>query len=369
MKEVDKKAGFIDVDGSGLPLLYRLLRGGWRIRYSSFMRRPLKGFKADERRRKLIASAVNSGQLVEGRLDEVASSFPMLVISHIRGLVPDIDRRDLGHIYQKICESAEIVEMGIVHVGVHELGFMNWINTLIEQHGFKGYLYYLPHPLIIKRKIPVGGPPIRDEARDLVSSLTGRAQLFPGLPYTDAEAITLTWLLKEAAAYAAYVEAGLILYKRAGVLHTEIATQLLGGGRGAVWRRMASVALLTLLEDLEDSELQKSMLAGSVVKVLREGDKTVADILLKRLGERKSPRILVVGCRLQSLEKLKKRFKVYHVSSSEVGGRRVPQKVDAAILSVASRKLLEQLKELMAKESLVIDLANYRIVRHGGNGS
>lgn len=366
MVDVNKPVGLIDMDGSGLPLLLRLLKGGMQVRYSSFLNKPLKAFRVNESSRKLMASAINSGQLEESRVEEIVSTTHRLVICHVEGLSPDIDKRDLSHIYRKICDLASNAEPEIVHTSIHQLGLMDWFRALVEQRGFKGHLYYLPHPLIVRGKLPVGGPPIKAELRAVVSLLAGRAQLFPGLAYSEAEAIALARLLKDAATYAAYLEAGLIVYKRYGVLHSETAAKLLGKGREGVWRRLAGIALLTLLEDTEDTEFQRSMLAGVVSRVLRESDKVVADILTKRLRNRRSARILVVGCRCQALETLKKRFKVSYIPLSEIKNRRLPTKIEAVISATRDQKILEQLKNLTGREGVLIDLTYFQVIKEGG---
>jgi hypothetical protein len=359
-----RPVSLIDMDGSGLSLLFRLLKNGLQVHYSPFVAgRRLKTLKVGEAARKLVANAINKGQLKEVKTSEAISSCDILVISYIHWLNSDIDKRDLAHIYREICDHAGSKTLRIVQTGLHELGLMDWLGTILQRQTRDCRLFYLPFTRIFKARVPVGGPPIDDHVRPVVSALCGRKQLIPGLSYLEAEAAALTQLLSEAAAYAAAVEVGLILYRRYGVIQPENLPKFLGEKRGIHWRRRLGDSLLLLLEELEGSELQRSLAAGAISRLIREGDKVVVDLLTKYFKSKKMARILLLGTSPQLADKIGRKFKVAYLPRSELGSRKTPQKVDAAIVAGVDAGTISLLKGLLSEGGVIIDLSHFRLIR------
>ncbi len=354
----------IDVDGSGLSLLFKLLKSGLQVQYSPFVpSRRLKTLRVSEAARKLVVNAINKGQLEEVKIREAISSCDRLVISYIHWLNSDIDKRDLAHVYREVSDHAGGTTLRIVQTGLHELGLMDWLQTMLQRQTRDWRLFYLPFTRIFKASVPVGGPPIDEQVRPVVSALCGRKQLIPGLSYLEAEAAALTRLLSEAASYAAAVEVGLILYRRYGIMQFENLPQFVGKYRRIHWRRRLGDSLLMMLEELEGSELQRPLAAGAISRLIKEGDKVVVDLLAKYFKSKKMARILLVGTSPQLADKIGRKFKVVYLAKSELGSKKTPQKVDAAIVAGVDARTISQLKGLLSEGGVIIDLNHFRLIR------
>lgn len=353
----------IDMDGSGLYLLFKLLKNGLDVRYSPFMPgRRLKTLRVSEGARKLVANAINRGQLKEVKIREAISSGDRLVISYIHWLHSDIDRRDLAHVYREVSEHAGGASLCIVQTGLHELGLMDWLKTILHRQPRDWRLFYLPYPKIFEGRVPVGGPPIDELVRPVVSAMCGRKQLIPGLSYLEAEAAALTQLLSEAASYAAAVEVGLILYHRYGILQPENIIHFVGRHRRVYWRRRIGESILMLLEEMEGEELQRSLSAGAISKVIKEGDRVIVDFLTKRFKSRKMARILLLDTSPQLADKIGRKFKVAYLAKSELRSKKAPQKVDAAIVVSVDAETINLLKGLLSEGGIIIDLSHFRLI-------
>jgi len=360
---VTSLVGLIDMDGSGVNQLFKLLRNGLHVQYSSFLQtRRLKSLRISDAGRKLVANATNKGQLEEVKISEIISKCDRIVVSYIHWLNSDIDKRDLAYVYGQIANRAEDKEAHIIHTGIHGLGLMDWLASVLQQNSGKKRLFYLPPARIFRGRVPVGGPPINTQARPIISVLAGRSQLFPGLSYIEAEAATLTQLLCEAALYAAAIETGLILYRRYGILHSENLHNFVGKSRIS-WRGKMGSSLLVLLCELEESEIQKSMIAEAIARVLRESDKTVRDLLTKHLSPKKQGRILLLNATPQIVEKISRKFKVLYLTKSEIGSKRMQARIDAAVVASPDAETLGLLKNLINEEGIIIDLSTLRLIR------
>ncbi|GBC70277.1 hypothetical protein HRbin02_00041 [Candidatus Calditenuaceae archaeon HR02] len=354
----------IDMDGSGLPLLFKLLKNGLQVQYSPFMPgRHLKALKVSEAARKLVANAINKGWLKEVKVREAISSCDILAISYIHWLNPEIDKRDLAYVYREVSDHARSTTLRIVQTGLHELGLMDWLENILQRQTRDWRLFYLPFPRIFKGRVPVGGPPIDDQVRPIVSAICGRKQLIPGLSYLEAEAATFTQLLSEAASYAAVVEVGLILYRRYGILQPENLSQFVGPYRRIHWRSRIGDSLLTLLEELEGAELQRSLAAGAISRVIKEGDRVVVDLLTKYFKSKKMARILLIGTSPQLVDKIGRKFKVSYLAKSELRSKKTPQKVGAAIIVGVDAGTISLLKGLLSEGGVIIDLSHFRLIK------
>lgn len=352
------------MDGSGLAPLLKLLSQGVQVKYASFTRsKRLKSVKLSESRRKLVATAINRGQLEEVKVSEAIKDCDRIIVSYVTWLNSDIDRRDLVSVYREICDLGWKPELHLIQTGVHELGLMDRIVGILEREGRRPKLFYLPLTSIFRRRIPIAGPPVDGEVRPIISALTGRRQLFPGLSYVETEAATLTRLLIEAASYGAAVELALILYRRYGVLHSESLRHLIGRAGMLPWHRRMGAALLMLLEELEGAELQKSLIAGAVSKVMRESNKVLSSLLTERLKSKRSARILLIDVPAQKVDKLRRNYRVIHLTRSEFLSRKLSQKIEAAVLASDDREVIGLLKNLVSDGGVVIDLSSFRCIR------
>ncbi|MEM0482681.1 MAG: hypothetical protein QXM16_07355 [Nitrososphaerota archaeon] len=359
-----RPVSLIDMDGSGLTLLFKLLKDGVRVQYSPFIpSKSLKTLRVGEAARKLVANAINKEQLEEVKVHEAISNCDSIVVSYIHWLNSDIDKRDLAHVYREICDHSKSATLRIVQTGLHELGLMDWLETILQRRNRDWRLFYLPFTKIFKRRVPLGGPPIDDQVRPIISALCGRKQLIPGLGYLEAETVAFTQLLSEAASYAAAVEAGLILYRRYGTLQSENLPQFVGRYRRIHWRGRLGDSLLMLLEELEGAELQRSLAAGAVSRLIREGDKVVLDLLTKSFKSKKTARILLLGTTPQLVDKISRKFKVIYLAKSELGSKKMPHKIDAAIVSGVDDKVFSLLKGLLSEGGVIIDLSHFRLIK------
>lgn len=350
------------MDGSGVNALIRLLESGLEVRYSPYIpRRRLKSMKFSESRRRLIANAINRGQLKEVKFREAVSDTERIIISYIAWLGADIDNKDLASVYREISERSEKPGVQLIQTGLHELGLMDRLAQLLAGGGLS--LYYLPLPRVFRKRVPLAGPPVDAETRSVLSALAGRRQILAGLHYMEAEAAALAQLFSEAASYAAAVEVGLMLYRRYGVLHSESVHKLTGYGRTVPWRGRLGGSLLILIEELEGDMLQKSLVARAISKVIKESDKVLSELLTRRLSSKSSARVLLADAPPEIIERVRRRFRTLCLRRSDLLSRAELQRIDAAVVSSAEDEILHRLRNMLSEGGIVIDLNYFRCIK------
>jgi len=359
---VNRWVGLIDMDGSGLIPLSRLLRASLQVRYASPARGGLlrrRSLPPDLKRR--VADAVNRGILENVGVDEILSSCRVLIISYVQGLGYHVDERDLTSVYQ---EARGGVQSSIIQTGIHSPGLMSRLADAVGQG--EANIYYTPLPGLFKGKAPVAGPPPDAESLNLVRILTSPAKPISGLRYEEVEAVTLVVALSEVAAYSAILESGLILGRISATLPAEGVAGLLARRAPIPWLGRIGFAMTTLLDEVEGDVLGRPMLAGATLRVLRESNRAVAGILRRHLRGLRRGEVLVVGYMPYLSDRLGPRFKVTQITLGRLLRDPPTKKFDAAVIPFLDSRLLGRVRLILGGEGLVIDLSSLRACRIRG---
>ncbi len=348
----------IDMDSSGIPLLLRLIRSNIGVTYCPFT--PMGGLRRLRLTRSaktLILAAINNGSLLEGHLKTEICRNDIIMVSYISMLGNQIDDRDVAYVYDLVKRKCR-GETRVVHVGLHKPGFMMKIVETIGTANDRMRVYFVPYPLLMRGKIPVAGPDIEEEVKDVMLALAGRARIFPGLSYLEAEAVSLSMLLTGAASYAALVEMAQILAKSHGVSLTARARALLGGMEGARWLGTVGNRVLELLCEVEAQELEKTLLAGAIRRIYGDAPKLLKDLVRP---EKKVRSILIIGSKPAFIDRLDARYVVRHMTSRDFLEKGARQTADLVILSTKSRRVYEAVKSSHLARSIIFDLNTYSI--------
>jgi len=350
----------IDMDSSGIPLLLRLIRSNICVTYCPFT--PVGGLRRLRLTRSaktLILAAINNGSLLEGRLQTEICRNDIIMVSYISMLGDQIDDRDVAYVYDLVrmkCKG----EAHVVHVGLHKPGFMVRIVETLRTANDQVRIYFVPYPLLMRGKIPVAGPDIEEEVKDVMLALAGRARIFPGLSYLEAEAVSLSMLLTDAAAYAAVVEMAQILAKNYGASLTARARALLGG-EGSRWLGRVGNRVLELLCEVEAQGIEKTLLAGAIRKIYSDAPKLLKDLVRPEKKVKKVRSILIIGSKPAFIDRLKARYVVRHMTSRDFLEKGARQTADLVILSTKSSRVYEAVKSSHLTRSIIFDLNTYSL--------
>lgn len=375
----DRLVEVIDIDGSGLYALRRVLMSGLRAAYFSptldhHLTSRFSKTASGLRHRNLVIKALSSGKLRQLRTESELGGAEAVIISRILNLNPSFSEKEFIGLHRKIAKHLRrrtiLVDLGISPPGLTERVVEELVrHTQLTLDG-ELRLYYLAHPALMGSRIPLGGS-VAPDSRSFLRALTGGRNVIEGLSYREAELLAIMRLLANEALTAVNSESYL-LAKRYGVSPAKLLASL-GAGIDLPSSSRLRGAILRYLWGIERTELGLPGVAdrSSRLSLILERELVASLKRARKLGRGAVVLVIGSGEPLKILRSIARRsLKISHLSSGRFiegvsSPRGAPRRVDIVVLASRNRAVREKVYELYKGQKVIIDLNRYVGVEWG----
>ncbi|MEM3395430.1 MAG: hypothetical protein QXT12_05410 [Nitrososphaerota archaeon] len=361
----------LDIDGAGIYPTIKLLKKDFTVTYYSiggeYRITRLAERCLSPAYVRLIADSINSNRLRQSNRYIDAGTTGTLLISYVAGLRNDLKDMDVLRLVQSVAKNfhrgGAIIVTGLTFPGFMDRLFKFVTREVDLDASSGGTLLYLPLPLLLDGRIPVGGRLTKGSAQIVRAIVDGKRIVF-GLSLLEAEIASISLLIRKLSIEISTVES-LLLTRRLSVSPKAVLKGLLGRGVRLSFIARRGHPVLKIIDSVESNFLMGKGIMRTLHRMSRMAEMDLINLLDGLRKGRERLRILVVGDGLKILSELSSRKFVIHQlqrSKPEVFEERIKTyagKCDVVLLTTRNKYVANTVKSIMGKSVVVINLCDY----------
>lgn len=361
----------LDIDGAGIYPTIKLLKKDFTVTYYSiggeYRITRLAERCLSPAYVRLIADSINSNRLRLSNRYIDAGTTGTLLISYVAGLRNDLKDMDVLRLVQSVAKNfhrgGAIIVTGLTFPGFMDRLFKFVTREVDLDASSGGTLLYLPLPLLLDGRIPVGGRLTKGSAQ-IVRAIVDGKRIVSGLSLLEAEIASISLLIRKLSIEISTVES-LLLTRRLSVSPKAVLKGLLGRGVRLSFIARRGHPVLKIIDSVESNFLMGKGIMRTLHRMSRMAEMDLINLLDGLRKGRERLRILVVGDGLKILSELSSRKFVIHQlqrSKPEVFEERIKTyagKCDVVLLTTRNKYVANTVKSIMGKSVVVINLCDY----------
>ncbi len=366
-----KEVEVLDIDGTGIFSILSLLKRNFKVthysikgesRITRFAEKNLSPMNV-----RFIIDSINNGRLSQSSKYMDAGRSGTLIISYVSGLSKDFSDNDVLRLVQRIAKNFSD-EFNIICVGLTFPGFMNKLVEVINRENHvqppvDKAVHYLPLPLLVGRRVPIGGLLTRD-VWHIIRAVIGTRKMVNGLGLLEAEVAAIGLILKRILLEITAIEC-LLLSRKLELSPKKVLKNGLGKGVELSLLMSHSHPALKIIERIESNLL----MGRGILRTLMRMSKMAEMDFVNRLNQLRKGRdrlnILVVGRELKILRGLPSRkFMIHRVprmtpSELEKKLKIFAEKYDLIVFTSRNKYVSKIIKSSVSEGTVIINLCDY----------